>query len=134
MKIEPGEGPRQSPAGDKPKPRLRPHRAQIYQAEVPTDQEHWHYNVDREVRLDKPAKTVFLRYLADPGVNNLRIYAHCLDDSPRPAGKMIITHAWKEEGKLKTKLVTLTKTGPYEITTLAEPTDESITISIPSDQ
>ncbi len=96
------------------------------------DQGHWHYNVDREVRLDKPAKTVYLRYIADPGVNNLRIYAHCLDNSLRRTGKVVITHAWKEGGISKTKTITLTKPGPYEITTLAEPIDESIEISIPS--
>jgi hypothetical protein len=143
---------------------------EVYRAEVPLDQGHWHYNIDREIRLDKPAKTVYLQYIADPGVNNLRIYAHCLDNSdppsvsPNPAchpersegsrqraeeilrfaqndkgdgrryrgRKVVITHAWKEDGMPKSKTITLTKPGPYEITTLAEPTDESIELSIPS--
>ncbi len=107
---------------------------EVYRAAVPTDQGHWHHNADREVRLEKPAKAVYLHCLADPGVNNLRIYAHCLDDSLRRAGKVVITHAWKEDGIAKTKTISLTKPGPYEITTLADPIDESIEISIPSSE
>jgi len=105
---------------------------ELYRAKVPLDQEHWHYNVDREIRLDQPSKTVYLQYVGDPGVNNLRIYAHCLDDFPRQAGKVVITHTWKEDGMPKSKTITLTRPGPYEITTFADPMDESIEISIPS--
>src|SRR5262249_42574886 len=54
----------------------------VYRADVPADQDHWHYNVDREVKLDRPARVVYLRYVGDPGVNNLRIYAHCIEDRP----------------------------------------------------
>jgi hypothetical protein len=40
----------------------------FYEADVPDDQAHWHYNADREVKLDVPARTVFIRYVGDPGV------------------------------------------------------------------
>jgi hypothetical protein len=104
----------------------------IYQAEVPADQSHWHYNVDREVRLAEPARVVYLRYVGDPGVNNLRIYAHCLDDRPRPSPVVVITHTWTETGVRKTKTVTLTKPGSYEVITEDDPVDESVEIAVPS--
>jgi hypothetical protein len=105
---------------------------QFYRSEIPADQSHWHYNVDREVRLDRPAKLVYLRYEGDPGVNTLRIYAHCLDDKPPRQNPITITHAWTENGSLKTQRVTLEKPGPYAVSTAAEPTDEYVELAIPS--
>jgi len=104
---------------------------EFYRAEVPAGQNHWHYNADVEVKLDAPAKTVFLRYVGDPGVNNLRIFAHCVEDAPRRASAVKITHAWKEKGRLKTTSVTLERPGPYEVTTEEDPVDESVEIAVP---
>jgi hypothetical protein len=105
---------------------------EFYRSEIPADQCHWHYNVDREVTLDRPTKVVYLRYVGNPGVNNLRIYAHCLDDRPRRLTPVTITHAWKESGVLKSQRVTLARPGPYDVTTSAEPTDEYIELTVPS--
>jgi hypothetical protein len=104
----------------------------FYASDVPADQAHWHYNADREVKLDTPARNLFVRYTGDPGVNNYRIYAHCLDDRPSAASPVTITHAWTEDGRLKTKSVTLEKPGTYEIEAEGEPVDESIELSGPS--
>lgn len=104
----------------------------IYEADVPADQDHWHYNVDREVKLAAPVRTVYLRYVGDPGVNNLRIYAHCMDDQPRIGSPVVITHRWTESGALKTREVRLDKPGSYEVTTVGEPVDESIELAISS--
>ncbi|HVE40506.1 MAG TPA: hypothetical protein VNM14_11490 [Planctomycetota bacterium] len=105
---------------------------EFYRAEVPAGQNHWHYNADVEVKLDAPAKTVFLRYVGDPGVNNLRIFAHCVEDAPPHSSPVRITHAWKEKGQLKTKAVTLEKPGPYEVTTEDEPADEYVELAVPT--
>jgi hypothetical protein len=105
---------------------------EIYHAEVPADQSHWHYNVDREVKLDSPARTVFIRYVGDPALNNIRLYAHCLEDTPRPARPIMVTHRWTENGSSKVKQLTLARSGDYEIITDAEPINDSIEISIPS--
>lgn len=105
---------------------------EFYKAEVPAGQNHWHYNADVEVKLDKPAKTVFIRYVGDPAVNNLRIYAHCPDDRPAARSPVVITHAWTENGVSKTKTVTMDKPGSYEITANGDPVDESIEISVPN--
>jgi hypothetical protein len=104
----------------------------LWTAEVPAGQDHWHHNADRELKLDTPAKTVYLRYVGDPAVNNLRIYAHCLDDRPATRSPVVITHTWTENGARKTKQVRLEKPGSYEVTTTDEPTDESIEVSVPS--
>jgi hypothetical protein len=104
----------------------------LYTADVPAGQDHWHYNVDREVKLESPARTVYLRYVGDPGVNNLRVYAHCLDDRPRPGSGVIISHTWAEGGFRKSRQFRLEKPGPYEVVTAGEPVDESIELVVPS--
>jgi hypothetical protein len=65
----------------------------------------------------------------DPGVNNIRIYAHCVDEEPRETTPVVITHARREKGALRTKSVTLTKPESYGITTQDEPTNESVEFS-----
>ena len=106
---------------------------EIYRARIPIDQDHWHYNADREVRLKKPARMVYLRYVGDPAVNNIRIYAHCVDDRPRSRKPVVITHVWTEAGARKSKSVRLKGPGGYEIVTAANPVDESIEIAVRSD-
>jgi len=105
---------------------------EIYRAEVPTDNDHWNYNADREVRLDAPARTVYVRYVGDPALNNIRIYAHCVDDQPRPPGPVHVHHVWREAGVSKSKTSTLQEAGPYTITCEQEPEDETIELAVPS--
>ena len=105
---------------------------EFYRASVPEGQSHWHYNADVEVRLPTPTKAVLIRYTGDPGVNNLRIYAHCLADVPTRRSPVVITHAWREGSLPKTKSVRLGGPGRYEITTVAEPVDESVELAVPS--
>jgi hypothetical protein len=105
---------------------------EFYRAEVPAGQSHWHYNADVEVKLDAPARTLFLRYGGDPGVNNLRIYAHCVEDAPRSGGPVRITHGWKEKGRAKTSTITLERPGSYEVVTEDDPVDDFVELAIPS--
>lgn len=104
----------------------------LHQADVPADQAHWHYNADREVKLDEPASAVYLRYVGDPGVNNLRIYGHAMDDKAIQDSPLVVTHRWKEGGQVKSKAVELSEPAPYEIIAEAEPTNVSIELAIPS--
>ena len=85
---------------------------EIYRADVPADTEHWHHNAYREVKLAEPAERLFVRYHGDPALNNVRIYAHCLDDGRRSAGPVRITHVWHENNHRKRKTVTLGEPGP----------------------
>lgn len=105
---------------------------EFYRANVPPDQGHWHYNVDREVRLDEPAHTLFVRYTGEPAVNNIRIFAHCLEERPRASAPVILTHAWSENGVGRSKQVRLAGPGDYEIEAGANPVDESVEIAVPS--
>jgi len=105
----------------------------FYQANVPTDTEHWHYNADREVKLATPARTVYVRYVGEPAVNNIRIYAHCVDDRALPVSPVNITHVWSEGGVRRKRTITMEEPGPYEMLTAGEPVDESIELSVPSD-
>lgn len=105
---------------------------EIYRANVPPDQSHWHYNVDREVRLDEPADAVWVRYTGDPAVNNVRLFAHCLEARPRAETAVIVKHTWTERGVQRTKTVRLDGPGDYEIEADTDPEDEAIELAIPS--
>jgi hypothetical protein len=105
---------------------------EIYRAAVPTDNDHWHYNADREVRLEVPAGRVYVRYLGDPALNNIRIYAHCIEDRPPRAGPLRIRHGWTEKGTPKAKSILLDKPGSYTITCEEDPQDEFLELAVPS--
>jgi hypothetical protein len=105
---------------------------EIYRADVPPNQSHWHYSVDREVRLSEPASELFVRYFGEPAVNQLRIELHCLDNTPRKPSPMLITHAWTEDGAAMSRQVRIENLGDYEIEAGANPVDESVEITVPS--
>jgi hypothetical protein len=107
---------------------------EVYRADVPTDTSHWHCNGHREVRLEKPAERVFVRYVGDPALNNFHIYAHCVDGGRVSAQPVTITHRWREAGKPKSQTVIVKQPGSYEITTDSAPECESIEIGVPSDK
>jgi hypothetical protein len=104
----------------------------FYRADIPRDVEHWHYNAQREVRLEKPTETVYLRYTGSPAVNAIRIYAHCLETTPRPETPIQITHTWREAGERKTFSTQLDQQGEYSIEVVGEPQNESIELAVPS--
>jgi hypothetical protein len=106
---------------------------EIYRADMPTDVEHWHTNVCREVRLDRPADRVFVRYVGDPAVNNFHVYAHCRDDGRPSARPVTITHTWREGDAPKRRTATLQEPGPYEIAVEGDPVCASVEIAVPSD-
>ena len=97
------------------------------------DMGHWHCNAAREVRLNEPADELFVRYFGDPAINNFKIYAHCVENRPKIAGPVVITHTWVENGTEKTKRVELEAPREYEIVAGADPVDGSIEIAVPSD-
>jgi hypothetical protein len=105
---------------------------QIYRSEIPKDQDHWHFNVDQEIRLEQPARAVFIRYVGDPGLNIIRIYAHCLDDRARAPTPVTVTHVWSEDGQRKVRTLTCEPGADYAIETESEPSDEMIALAIPS--
>ncbi len=105
---------------------------EIYRADMPTDVQHWHTNACREVRLDRPAARIFVRYVGDPALNNVHIYAHCLDDGRPSARPVRITHTWREGNDRKRHTATLKEPGPYDIAVRGEPVCESLEVAVPS--
>ncbi len=106
---------------------------EIYRAAVPADTAHWHTNAHREIRLDRPAEQVYVRYVGDPALNNFHLYAHCLDDGRVSARPVTITHRWRQPDGPKSHTVTLAQPGTYEVVVDAEPVCESIELAVPSD-
>jgi len=106
---------------------------EFYKADVPVDQAHWHYNADRVVKLNAPARNVYLRYTGDPGVNNVRIYAHSIDDKSSAQSSVVVTHTWTEDGAPKSKSVTLDQANVYDVVTRGDPVNVSIELSVPSE-
>ena len=98
----------------------------------PTELLSWHYNVDREVRLDSPADRVFVRYTGKPAVNNVRIYAHCLDRRTPSDSRVQVTHVWEADGQSHRKQFIVQPGGKYAIEVAGEPKNVSIEMSVPS--
>ena len=86
------------------------------------------------MKLDAPAPLIYLRYAGEPGVNNLRIYRHAVEEQLAAESPVVVTHTWKEVGELKSQAVELPEPGPYEIATQAEPINVSIEMAIPSEK
>ncbi len=106
---------------------------EIYRADMATDMGHWHYNAAREVQLDKLVRKLFVRFVGKPAVNGFRIYAHCVEDNPRPASPVVVTHVWTDQSGRKTRTIELDGAGEYEIETDRNPVDESVEIAVRSD-
>ena len=98
----------------------------------PTEQTHWHYNVDREVKLDTPANAVYVEYVGNPHLNAYRLIAHCLDDQPRPATPLTVKHVWTEGDLPKEHSQTLNEAGRYAISAGTAPVNTLIELSVPS--
>jgi hypothetical protein len=103
----------------------------FHEAAIPAGNDHWHYNADVEVRLAAPARMLYVRYTADPGMNGVRLYAHCLRDEPCRPSPVVITHAWREGGKERVKSVRLEGPGHYTIEAGEDPEDEYVEIAVP---
>ena len=106
---------------------------EFYSAQTPTDMEHWHTNAQAEVRLDTPAQSVYLNYQGDPAVNTVQVYAHVIDDTPRTASAMNVTHRWLENGEVKTYNITGTSGNSYNIDVNSTPVNLSIEMSVDSE-
>ena len=98
----------------------------------PTPQSHWHYNVDREVKLEQPARAVYVRYDGQPALNAYRLIAHCLDDVPAAPTPLRVTHSWTEGGQPREHSQTLDPiAGRYQIQAGPDPVNVSIELSVP---
>jgi len=105
---------------------------EIYSAKVPDTMEHWHTNAHKEIRLAEPASAVYIRYEGNPAVNTIRLYAHVIEDSPRPESPLLITHQWLENGDPRTFTISSDTASEYTIDVAGQPVNTSITLSVAS--
>lgn len=104
---------------------------EIYKANVPTWVNHWRYQWDEDVRLNEPAKTVFVRYTGNPGVSVIRATVHLVPKKP-PQKAIQVTHAYKVGGKLVETVVELKQPGDYTVNVDGEPKNIYIRMAVPS--
>jgi hypothetical protein len=104
----------------------------VYVAAVPPYTQHWHYHADREVRLDQPVRVAFVRFTGDPAVNNIRIFAHCLESCDRTTNRVEVTHGWREKGQCRQARFPVTVPGEYEMTVTEDRQEEWIRLAVPS--
>jgi hypothetical protein len=104
---------------------------EIYRSHVPTWVSHWRYNWDTDIRLDRPADVVYVRYHGDPGLNTVRACLHLLPRTP-PTTRVCITHTYNGGGRRYDKTVDLTEPSAYTIPCDDDPQDVSLTMAVPS--
>ena len=106
---------------------------EIHRADVPAWVNHWRYQWDQDVLLEKPATSVFVKYTGNPGVNVFRATVHL--KRARPTQQAIrITHAYKIDGRLIERVVEMPEPGEYNVTVDGEPENVSIRLAVPSRQ
>jgi hypothetical protein len=107
------------------------HFREVYKADVPTWVNHWRYQWDEDVRLEGPARIVYVKYTGKPAVNVLRATVH-LEPDKTPEKAVRITHAYKIGDELVEKIVEMQEPGGYTIDVDGEPEDVFIRMAVPS--
>jgi len=104
---------------------------EIYRSSVPTWVNHWRYNWDTDIKLDRPADVVFVRFHGDPGLNAMRACLHLLPkESPRT--DLQVTHEYAIDGRTYRRTQDLTGPAAYTINCDGDPENISVTITVPS--
>ena len=98
---------------------------------MPTWVNHWRYQWDQDVRLARPAKTVYVRFTGKPAVNVLRATVHLKPD--KRANKAVqITHAYRVGDRLTERLVELDGPAEYTVHVDGQPRNVFIRMAVPS--
>ena len=104
---------------------------EVYRSDdVPSWVQHWHYGADRDVVLDDPKETVYLKYTGDPGLNQVWIYAHCLGADQPSRAKIRVTHGYEIEGKMQEDTFEFSQDADYTITCPSEPVNRFIRFAV----
>jgi len=92
----------------------------------------WHYGLDQDVVLDEPADTVFVRYVGDPAVNQIWIYAHCLPEEVPESARVRLTHGYEIGGQYLEKSFSFEGPGEYVVDCQSTPENRLIRFECPS--
>jgi hypothetical protein len=104
---------------------------EIYRAAVPTWVDHWRYNWDGDVVLDRPAQEVYVRFHGDPGLNVMRACLHVQPERP-PTRALQVVHEYRLGARHLSRTVDLWGPGSYTIDCPVDPVNVCIRLAVPS--
>ncbi|NIP24129.1 MAG: hypothetical protein GWN67_08075 [Phycisphaerae bacterium] len=104
---------------------------EIYKSSVPTWVNHWRYNWDTDILLDKPAEVIYVKYTGNPGLNVIRACLHLVDNRPAQT-RIRVVHGYMIDGLPHQKAINLAQPTSYTVTCDSEPENTFIEIGIPS--
>jgi hypothetical protein len=104
---------------------------EIYRSSVPTWVNHWRYNWDTDIRLDRPAEVVYVRFCGEPGLNTMRACLHLLPEEP-PTTHVQVSHEYSIDGQAYRRTQDLAGPAAYTIDCDGDPENISIAIAVAS--
>jgi hypothetical protein len=106
----------------------------VWQAEVPEWVDHWYFRGNQEVKLDRPARVVYVRIEPTYGLLNMAFHLHVSKpDAAKTVDQPVtVTHKFKVNAVEKTVTRELPKPGPYTVTCDGEPENVSVRLVAPS--
>jgi hypothetical protein len=108
---------------------------EIYKSSVPTWVNHWRYNWDTDVVLDKPADVVYVKYTGAPGLNVIRACLHLLGgpvlNRPRQT-RIRIVHGYQIDNRLHADTIDLDGPASYTVKCDDQPENVFIEVTVPS--
>jgi hypothetical protein len=102
---------------------------------VPEWIDHWYFRGNQEVKLDRAARTVYVRIEPTYGLLNMAFYLHVsrTGQAADPAAQpVVVTHTFQLNGQEKTVAKELFKPGPYTVTCDGSPQNVSVTVAATS--
>ena len=104
---------------------------EIYKSSVPTWVNHWRYNWDTDVVLDKPAEEVYVKYTGDPGLNVIRACLHLLPER-LPQTHIRIVHGCRIDNQLHRKIIEMGEPTAYIVKCDGQPENIFLEVGLPS--
>ena len=104
---------------------------EIYRASAPRWVNHWRYNWDTDVMLNRPVEEVFVKFHGEPGLNTMRACLHVVPDGPTRTD-VRISHAYNIDGRQFSRTVDLASPTEYTISCDGDPENVSVTMAVPS--
>lgn len=104
---------------------------EVYKSSVPTWVNHWRYNWDTDILLDRPAEVVYVKYTGNPGLNVIRACLRLIANRPTQT-RIRVVHGHVIDGLLHRKAIELSRPASYTVKCDGEPQDVFIEISVPS--
>lgn len=103
---------------------------EIHRSQVPTWVNHWRYNWDEDVVLSEPADIVYVKYVANTGLNTIRACLHLLPGQASESD-LEIADGYRVNGQLRKTEKSLTGPSIYTIDCEGEPENVYVKLEAP---